>query len=149
MEVSDVNRWVGKKKKTETSKDNLVKKNPNDAGLDVRSNVEVWIPPHSSELIPTDLFIHVPEEHVGLLWSRSGLSVTHQLEVGAGCIDSSYRGEVKVHLYNHSDIAYHILKGDRIAQLLTIPINPWSYVEVNDLEESERNENGFGSSGNN
>ena len=82
-----------------------------------------------------------------MLWSRSGLSVKHNVECGAGCIDSSYRGEVKVHLYNHGDEVFYIKKGDRIAQLLTMPINLSDYTPVDELPDTDRGEKGFGSSG--
>ena len=82
-----------------------------------------------------------------MLWSRSGLSVKYRLEVGAGCIDSGYTGEVKVHLYNHSDEDYKVNIGDKIAQLLTIPVNLNMYKKVQFLEDSDRGEKGFGSSG--
>lgn len=125
----------------------LTRNNPLDAGQDVHSAEELRIPPRSSALISTELFVAVPEGCVGLLWSRSGLSVKHNIECGAGCIDAGYRGEVKVHLYNHGDKPFYINKGDRIAQLLTIPISLQNYVSVDSLPEADRGDNGFGSSG--
>jgi len=138
---------IGKKKKTKNSNNNLCKDNLYDAGLDIRSCENIKIQAKCSSLISTDLYISIPENHVGLIWSRSGLSVKHKIEVGAGCIDATYRGEVKVHLYNHSDVDYDVNIGDKIAQLLTIPININNYIEVEELEETVRGEGGFGSTG--
>ena len=125
----------------------LTKTHDTDAGLDVHSNQSVTIPPESSALISTDLIIAVPNGHVGLLKSRSGLSVKYSLEVGAGVIDSGYRGEVKVHLYNHGHEAYKVNKGDKIAQLLTIPIHLGRYEKVSQLVDAPRATAGFGSTG--
>ena len=125
----------------------LVKHNHLDAGQDVVSNMNCVISPHSSAIIDTNLHIAVPEGCVGLLWSRSGLSVKHNIEVGAGCIDAGYTGEVKVHLYNHGTEEFNVSIGDRIAQLITIPINLNSYIKVDELSDSDRGDNGFGSTG--
>jgi dUTP pyrophosphatase len=119
-----------------------------DAGQDIFSNEDVVINPGDSKLVSTGLFIEIPDYHVGLIWSKSGLSVKNKIEVGAGCIDVGYTGEVKVHLYNLGKDWFKIFKGDRIAQLLTIPINLNSYEgsEV-DEENQARGSNGFGSTG--
>ena len=124
----------------------LTRKNKFDAGQDVHSAEELVIKPRSSALISTELFVAIPDGCVGLLWSRSGLSVKNQIECGAGCIDSSFRGEVKVHLYNHGDKPFYIKVGDRIAQLLTMPINLENYTPVEELSSTDRGEDGFGSS---
>ena len=125
----------------------MTKKNPQDAGLDICANECIAIEPKTSKLISTGLYLQIPENHVGLIWSRSGLSVKNKIEVGAGCIDASYRGEVKIHLYNFSDDTFFINMGDRIAQLLTIPIFVQEYEQVDALDETERSDKGFGSSG--
>lgn len=125
----------------------LTKKHYADAGLDICASVSCIIRARSSELIPTGLKLHVPEGHVGLIWPRSGLSVNYNIETGAGCIDSGYHGEIKVKLYNHGDIDYVISVGDRIAQLLTLPVNLQPYTAVSSFEKSSRGEAGFGSTG--
>jgi len=125
----------------------LTKNNPTDAGQDIHSAENVIIPPMDSRLISTNLYIAVPQNHVGLIWPRSGLSVKHKIEVGAGCIDVGYTGEVKVHLYNLGTEPYKVNAGNKIAQLLTLPINLSPYVPIKNLEETNRNQNGFGSSG--
>lgn len=135
----------GVKKKTESP--SLVKKNYQDAGLDIVSNENISINPKTSAIISTGLYIEIPENHVGLIWSRSGLSVKNNIEVGAGCIDASYRGEVKVHLYNYGDNIFEIKIGDRIAQLLTIPVNLNVYTDVDELSSTDRGAGGFGHTG--
>jgi len=125
----------------------LSKKREGDAGQDIHSNVDEILYPQSSTSISTDLRIAVPEGFVGLVWPRSGSSFKASIETGAGCIDKTYRGEVFVKLYNHGDSQYKIKKGDRIAQLLTIPIDSRSYIYEKDIDETERGEDGFGSSG--
>jgi dUTP pyrophosphatase len=119
-----------------------------DAGQDVKASKSTIIPAKGDAIVFTNLYLNVPEGYVGLLWSRSGLSVKHKIEVGAGCIDSGYNGEILVHLYNHSDVAYEVKAGDKIAQLLTIPIDLNEYVSVQEFSfESERGTAGFNSSG--
>lgn len=125
----------------------LSKKNDTDAGQDIHCNVSLTIPPLSSRSISTGLKIALPEGHVGLVWPRSGTSFKNDIETGAGCIDQDYRGEVKVKLYNNSRQNFEIKKGDRIAQLLTIPVNQSRFEKVASLDDTERGENGFGSSG--
>lgn len=145
-------RFVGKtdtgqyKKESDVVK-TLFKKHSQDAGLDMVSAVDITVPSKGYSMIPTGTNIAVPENHVGLLWSRSGLAIKHGIEVGAGCIDASYRGEVIVKLYNHSDQDFDVTIGDKIAQLLTIPVNLAFYEEVDDLDDTDRGQNGFGSTG--
>ncbi len=125
----------------------LTKKHKEDAGQDIYSSETTLIPARDSAVLHTDLVIGIPMGCVGLIWSRSGLSVKHKLEVGAGCIDSLYRGEILVHLYNHSDYDYTVNAGDRIAQLLTIPIMVDTYLQSVLDEQTVRGTNGFGSTG--
>lgn len=125
----------------------MYKKHSFDAGQDVISNESLTIPPRGSAIIGTGMRISVPEGCVGLLWSRSGLSVKYKVEVGAGCIDAGYTGEIKVHLYNHGDDGFIVLKGDRIAQLITMPINLSEYEVVDALDATDRGDGGFGSTG--
>lgn len=125
----------------------LTKQHPEDAGLDIYADEEVWLHAYTDRVISTGLKIAVPLGHVGLIRPRSGLSVKHCIETGAGVIDSGYRGEVKVHLYNHGPDDFLITKDMRIAQLLTIPVNLGEYVQVDRLDDTERGEGGFGSTG--
>ena len=127
----------------------LTKNKRLDAGQDVKASKSVTIPARGDVIVFTDLIINVPEGYVGLLWSRSGLSVKHKIEVGAGCIDSGYNGEVLVHLYNHSDVPYDVNIGDRIAQLVFLPIARTQFQVVSEFNETTRGTGGFGHSGKN
>jgi len=125
----------------------LTRAYPTDAGLDIQSDEEVIIPGHSSKLISTGLKLAIQDGYVGMLKSRSGMAVNKGIDVAAGVIDSSYRGEVKVLLRNTNTWHCKISKGDKIAQLLTIPITIADYKVVGDVGTTDRGENGFGSSG--
>jgi dUTP pyrophosphatase len=125
----------------------LTKEHYYDAGLDIAALEDTTIPARGRAMVSTGVTLAVPEGSVGLLWSRSGMSAKHGIECGAGCIDSTYRGEVKVVLYNHTDEDYQVKRGDRIAQLLTIPIDPDPYERVAELSETKRGTGGFGSTG--
>jgi dUTP pyrophosphatase len=101
----------------------------------------------NSALISTDIAIAIPPGYYGRVASRSGLSVKQNIEVGAGVIDQSYRGCVKVKLYCHSNDKVEIKKGDRIAQLIITPYSSPQITIVNELDSTDRGEGGFGSTG--
>ncbi len=117
-----------------------------DAGYDIYSAEDIVVPARGKTAVSTNLYIELPFGFFGLVYSRSGLSFKHSIEVGAGVIDSNYRGEVKVLLYNHSDKSYYVKRGDKIAQLLVLPVAQVSWKFVDELSNSSRNEKGFGSS---
>jgi dUTP pyrophosphatase len=98
-------------------------------------------------LIPVGIAIEIPIETIGRIASRSGLSVHSNLEVGAGWIDSDYRGEVMVELKNFSSCDFEIKQGDRIAQLILLPIISAQIVVDEDLEGTSRGTGGLGSTG--
>ena len=125
----------------------LYKKNLEDAGYDIASSETVTIYHNSMKVVSTKLFIEIPKGYVGIIKSRSGLAVKNNIEVGAGVIDSLYRGELLIKLMNHSNEDFIIKKGDRIAQLLIIPVYLEEAIEVKELSSTERGENGFGSTG--
>lgn len=118
-----------------------------DAGVDVYSTTSVVIKAGFSEVLSTGLYLAIPDGHVGIVKSRSGLSVNYNLEVGAGVLDVGFSNEVKIHLYNHGVMDYKVNIMDKIAQILILPVNltPWEKVES--LPESSRGMNGFGSTG--
>ncbi len=120
---------------------------PGDAGADLRSSVDAVIPARGKQLIATGIRLKLPLGHVGLIWPRSGLAVKHALDCGAGVIDSEYRGEIKVLLFNHSDQDYAIQRGERIAQLIVQKFEKVDFIPVDSLEETARGGNGFGSTG--
>lgn len=123
------------------------KANLNDAGFDLYSIVDTIIPPKQRKTVRTGIAIQMPEHFAGLIWPRSGLSVKHGIDVLAGVIDSGYRGEIMVCLYNTSDENVSINTGDRIAQIIFQEV-PRVIMEVHEsLGSSQRGDNGFGSSG--
>ena len=120
---------------------------PGDAGADLKASEFSIVPARGKALVPTGLCIELPEGHVGLIWPRSGLATKHSIDCGAGVVDAKYRGEIKVLLFNHSDKNFAIEPGDRIAQLLVQKIENINFLSVESLDETERNEGGFGSTG--
>ena len=101
-------------------------------------------------LIPTGLAIALPSaDYVALVFARSGLGIMQGvcLANGVGVIDSDYRGELRVALYNESDTDYVIHDGDRIAQLMVLPVVQPTLEFVDELDETERGAGGFGSTG--
>ena len=136
-----------------SSKFGLTRSHVLDAGQDITSAANLILYGNTSALVSTETYVAIPRNYVGLIWARSGLSAKHHIEIGAGCIDSGYTGELKVHLYNHDERPFEIKQGDRIAQLLTVPINPQDYQKVTKGEidrmnsDSKRKTNGFGSTG--
>ena len=105
--------------------------------------------PGDSALFPTGLAAEIPQGHVGLIFTRSGLGVKHGVAVsnGVGVSDSDYRGELHVGLRNHSREAYAIQPGERVAQLVILPVCLPELAEVEELSETARGQGGFGSTG--
>lgn len=123
------------------------KSNFHDAGFDLYSITDTIIPPKQRKTVSTGVSLEMPDNMAGLIWPRSGLSVKHGLDVLAGVVDSGYRGEIMVCLYNTSDKNVIINTGDRIAQIIFQEV-PRVTMEVHDtLGSSQRGENRFGSSG--
>lgn len=120
-----------------------------DAGLDLYSIEDTVIHPGQRALILTGVAIIIPKGHVGLICPRSGLAAKNGLTVlnAPGVIDSGYVGEIMVNLINHDGNPQVIQRGDRIAQLLTIPITTPTPVEVWKTPTTDRGEQGHGSSG--
>jgi dUTP pyrophosphatase len=117
------------------------------AGYDLFSAENCIIPKRWRSLVCTDIAIQFPSGYYGRIAPRSGLASKHGLDVGAGVIDSDYRSNIKVLLFNHTDQDFKIEKGDRIAQIIFEKIALPDIQEVDELDETERNEKGFGSSG--
>lgn len=117
-----------------------------DAGYDLYSTEDRIIPAHGSAVIDTGVHMQIPPGWAGLLVSKSGLNVNHDL-TSTGLIDPEYTGSIRVKLYNHGDSYYLVQAGDKISQLVFIPVGSFSFQLVDKLEETERGEGGFGSSG--
>lgn len=121
-----------------------------DAGLDLRANVDIDIAPFERKLIPTGLAVAIPEGFAGFVQPRSGLALKSGLSMAntPGLIDAHYRGELKVIAVNLDDNeTIHISKGERIAQLVIQRVPMVSLMEVDELDETDRGTDGFGSSG--
>jgi dUTP pyrophosphatase len=117
-----------------------------DAGLDLYAPESVFVRPNGSVVIDTGVHIELPPDTVGFLKSKSGLNVNHGL-TGEGVIDVGYTGSIKVKLYNHTGNGYEIRKGDKISQLVIIPILTPDLEVVEEFAPTERGDNGFGSTG--
>ena len=123
---------------------------PGDAGLDLRSAVDVEVGPGERALVPTGLAVAIPDGHAGLVLPRSGLASRHGLTMAnsPGLIDAGYRGELTCAVVNlDRDASVSIRRGDRIAQLVVVPVATIEPAFVEDLPASERGEGGFGSTG--
>lgn len=117
-----------------------------DAGYDLRSPIKTRLYAGEAVVIDTGVHIQIPRGFAGVLKSKSGLNVNHDI-VGEGLIDSGYTGSIRVKLYNHGDESYMIEVGDKISQLVILPIHTPDLVIVDELEETERGNGGFGSTG--
>tara|TARA_Y100000310_G_scaffold162301_1_gene162302 strand:+ start:249 stop:671 length:423 start_codon:yes stop_codon:yes gene_type:complete len=123
------------------------KANSSDAGWDLYAAEDAIIDPMNRELVSTQIAMAIPEGFVGLIWDRSGMAAKRGVHRFAGVIDSGYRGEIKVCLWNASDKYCIVTKGERVAQILFQQVPSFTLKEVSTLEETERGEGGFGSSG--
>ena len=119
-----------------------------DAGMDLRTPVAFIVPAHGSYTVDTGVHIQIPVGQVGFIKSKSGLNVKGGL-TATGVVDSGFSGSIRVKLYNHSEDDYMFSRGDKITQLVLLYIaKPENGFEVVDnFEETERGDNGFGSTG--
>lgn len=106
----------------------------------------VFVPARGSVVIDTGVCVELPQNTVGMLKSKSGLNTKHGI-TSEGVIDVGYTGSIKVKLYNHSDWWYEVHRGDKISQLVVMPIIIPELELVDELEDTERGARGFGSSG--
>ena len=123
---------------------------PGDAGMDLRAVEPVALAPFERALVPTGLAIAIPEGYAGFVQPRSGLAIKQGVTVlnTPGLIDSHYRGELKVALINlDAHATFEVQPGDRIAQLVIQKVENVAWHVVDALDETERGEGGFGSSG--
>ncbi|KAL7080688.1 hypothetical protein ACQ4LE_000352 [Meloidogyne hapla] len=119
----------------------------NAAGADLHSAEDCVVPAKGKYLVSTGIQIALPDGYYGRIAPRSGLASKNFIDVGAGVIDTDYRGEIKVLLFNFSDVDFKISVGDRIAQLICTPFVKPALVEVTNLDSTDRGDNGFGSTG--
>ena len=121
------------------------------SGMDLMAftNSPIIIKPYTSGLIPTGISLAFPKEYEVQIRPRSGLAAKNNISVlnTPGTIDSDYRGEIKVIIYNHGDADFIINNGDRIAQMILTPVIKMKLEETIDLPETIRGKSGFGSTG--
>lgn len=121
-----------------------------DAGIDLVSRIDVSILPAGGRvLVPTGIAIALPAGHGGFLLPRSGLALKHGVTLlnSPGLVDAGYRDEIKVLLVNTDPTTeYHVARGDRIAQLVVLPVEPVRWLEVDTLDGENRG-GGFGHTG--
>ncbi|MGN8025892.1 dUTP diphosphatase [Microbacterium sp. 22242] len=123
---------------------------PGDAGADLVAAEAVRLEPGRRALIGTGVRIALPEGYAAFVVPRSGLAAKHGITVvnSPGTVDAGYRGEIRVSLLNtDSDAAYDVAVGDRIAQLIVMPVTRARFIPVDSLDESDRGAGGFGSTG--
>ena len=120
-----------------------------DAGIDLRSPIDTAVLPRSSVIIDTGVHVQIPHRCAGLLVSKSGLNVKNSI-TSTGLIDEGYTGAITVKLYKSGDDIHHIQRGDKITQLVVLPVEHVGIHFVSDLKEfgwTERGNKGFGSTG--
>jgi len=121
------------------------------AGMDLHANIDspIAIQPGQREIISTGLFLELPEGYEAQIRPRSGLAFKHGITVlnSPGTIDADYRGEIKVLLINHGQEAFEINDGERIAQMVIAEYTSIQWEETTQLNDTERGEGGYGSSG--
>jgi len=122
--------------------------NPSDAGADLCSVEDFILNPFERKAIATGISLEIPEGHYGRIAPRSGIAYKNGIDVLAGVVDSSYRGEIKVILFNTDKENYFKINiGDRIAQLIIEKHFNFEFEIVEDLSYTQRGEGGFGSTG--
>lgn len=117
-----------------------------DAGLDLYATCEQVITGFGSAVFDTGVHVEIPVGYAGMVKSKSGLNVKHNL-TSEGVVDAGYTGSILVKLYNHSSDEYIVRRGDKISQLVIVPIITPALEVVDELEETERGISGFGSTG--
>ena len=128
---------------------------PGDSGMDIRANEPITLQPKETKLIPTGIYVGLPEGYEIQVRPRSGMSLKTKLRVAnaPGTVDSSYTGEICIIAENtHSAVELNIAKGERVAQIVLqeVPIIEWDQVfSREELGETERGADGFGSTGSN
>lgn len=124
---------------------------PQSAGMDIRANLDapITLQPGERRLIPTGLFIALPEGYEAQIRPRSGLAIKHGITVlnSPGTIDADYRGEVGIILINHSDKAFVIEDGERVGQMVVARYSRVEWNETDTLDDTERGAGGFGHTG--
>lgn len=124
-----------------------VRAHDTDAGLDIMAMRDMLVPAHGSAVFDTGVHVELPDGCAGVLISKSGLNVKNDIN-STGLIDQSYRGSIRVKLYNHGETSYLVRAGDKISQLMVVPVRyePVEIVDHLDMD-TDRGTGGFGSTG--
>lgn len=125
---------------------NVSRAHEDDAGLDLHARETRYVRANGSAIFDTGVHVELPKGSAGILISKSGLNVNHDIE-STGLIDAGYTGSIKVRLANHSDEDYLVREGDKISQLVIVPVFIPTLEFVEKLEDTKRGAGGFGSSG--
>lgn len=123
-----------------------VKAHDDDAGYDLFSPIDFYIDAHDSATVDLGVHFEIPKGYVGFLKSKSGLNV-HNGITCEGVIDSGYTGSIVAKLYNASDISYRFYRGQKVTQIVFLPIVTADLHQVTRLNKTARGSNGFGSTG--
>lgn len=118
-----------------------------DAGMDLYTIEQFELEPGERKSVPLGISVEIPEGYVGLIWDKSGLSHKYGIKSFGGVVDSGYRGEIHAGIMNLSDKFFSFEKGHKIAQLLIQKIEQVEFEEVQELTDTDRGRNGFGSTG--
>jgi dUTP pyrophosphatase len=117
-----------------------------DAGADIRTPVGFTLKANSSEVVATGVHVQLPPNTVGMLKSKSGLNIKHGI-VSEGVIDEGFSGDIVVKLYNLSDQDHRFERGDKITQLVVMPVHYVTYEQADEIQGGARGEGGIGSTG--
>lgn len=117
-----------------------------DAGIDLRTPTACTVLAHGWAIVDTGVHIELPPGTAGILISKSGLNVNHDI-TSTGLIDEGYTGSIRVKLYNHGDRGYRFEKGDKVSQLVIVQVEKPEIEVVESLGETDRGDKGFGSTG--
>ena len=129
-----------------------VRAHDDDAGLDIRTPVSITVGPATpvygagKAVVTTGVHVEIPKGYVGFIKSKSGLNVNNNITVD-GVVDCGFTGSIVVKLYNHGYTEHHFDAGDKIAQLVILPILTPELEQVDELDDTERGASGFGSTG--
>lgn len=120
---------------------------PDDAGMDLRTPELIVVPAKGSAEVDLRVHVQIQKGYFGKIESKSGLMFVDTVFAPGGTIDSGYTGSIKVKLLNESDHPRKFERGDKVAQLIVIPCEHADFQLVDELEDTDRGENGFGSTG--
>lgn len=117
-----------------------------DAGFDIYTPYEFMLPAGGSTVVRTKTHMIIPPNYCGLVVSKSGLNTRYNIE-STGLVDANYTGEIVIKLQNHGDRDFHFHKGEKITQIIILPVPEVTLHTIDSLPDTERGANGFGSSG--